>query len=56
MQEDKEDREYIEWLFQVPSDTKYKDLPVKTSLQKKARNLLLHGENIGSAYGIIKVR
>lgn len=56
VQEDKEDREYIEWLFQVPSDTKYKDLPVKTSLQKKARNLLLHGENIGSAYGIIKVR
>ena len=54
VQEDKEDREYIEWLFQVPSDTRYKDLPVKTSLQKKARNLLLHGENIGSAYGIIK--
>ena len=54
VQEDKEDKEYIEWLFQVPSDTKYKDLPVKTSLQKKARKLLLHGENIGSAYGIIK--
>ena len=56
VQEDKEDREYIEWLFQVTLDTKYKDLPVKTSLQKKAKNLLLHGENIGSAYGIMKVR
>lgn len=56
IQEEKADREYIEWLFQVPLDTKYKDLPVKTSLQKKAKNLLLHGENIGSAYGIIKVR
>lgn len=54
IQEDKEDKEYIEWLFQVPLHTPYKDLPEVTSLQKKGKELLLNGGAIGSAYGIMK--
>lgn len=52
----KEDsREYIEWLFQAPLETADEDLPVQTSLQRKARELMLAGGNIGSAYGILDV-
>lgn len=52
----KEDsREYIEWLFQAPLETADEDLPVRTSLQRKARELMLAGGNIGSAYGILDV-
>lgn len=54
IQEDREDNEYITWLFQVPVKTDYKNLPVKTDLQKKVKELLLSGEKIGSAYGIMK--
>lgn len=52
----KDDTEYIGWLFQVPADTEYKDFPAKTSLQKKVRELLLHGGAVGSAYGVMKAR
>lgn len=54
IQENKEDNEYIEWLFQVPADTAYKNLPAETSLQRKVRELLLHGGTVGSAYGIMQ--
>lgn len=53
VQENNEDKDYIEWLFQTPVDTNYKNLPVKTDLQKKVKEILLNGGNIGSAYGII---
>lgn len=53
VRENNEDKGYIEWLFQVPIDTNYKDLPAKTDLQKKVKEILLNGGNIGSAYGII---
>lgn len=53
VKEDREDQSYLEWLFQVPPDTEYKELPSVTGLQKKVRNLLLNGEKIGSAYGIM---
>lgn len=53
VQENNEDKDYIEWLFQVPIDTNYKNLPAKTDLQKKVKEILLNGGNIGSAYGII---
>lgn len=55
IREENEGREYIEWLFQVPSDTENASLPAETSLQKKVRELLLHGGNVGCAYGIMKI-
>ena len=54
IQENKEDKDYIEWLFQVPADTDYNDLPVETGLQRKVRRLLLNGGTVGCAYGIMK--
>lgn len=54
VQEDKEDREYMEWLFQVPADTGYEDLPAVTDLQKKVRELIRNGGAVGAAYGIMK--
>ena len=53
IREDREDKEYIEWLFQVPADTEYTDLPQRTSLQRKVRELLLQGGTVGSAFGIM---
>ena len=53
VEEDREDQGYLEWLFQVPPDTEHKNLPSVTRLQKKARELLLNGGKIGSAYGIM---
>lgn len=53
IREDREDKEYIEWLFQVPADTEYRELPQKTSLQRKVRKLLLEGGAVGSAFGIM---
>ena len=50
---DKQDMEFIEWLFQVPADTKFLDLPAATDLQKKVRALLLDGGTVGSAYGVM---
>lgn len=54
IREEKESREYIEWLFQVPSDTDNERLPAETSLQKKVKKLLLHGGTVGCAYGVLK--
>lgn len=54
IQENKEDREYIEWLFQVPADTDYEALPVETGLQRNVRELLLNGGAVGCAYGVMK--
>lgn len=52
--EDRQDKEYIEWLFQVPADTVYDHLPETTNLQRKVKNLLLDGGTIGSAYGMME--
>lgn len=54
VKEDPDDREYLEWLFQVLPDTDYKALPSVTGLQKKAKQLLLNGGNVGSALGIME--
>ena len=48
------EKEYIEWLFQVPADTAYQELPERTTLQRKAKALLLAGGNIGTACGFIE--
>lgn len=55
IQEDKDAKEYIEWLFHVPIHTDTRCLPEVTSLQKKVKQLLLNGKTIGSACGIIRV-
>lgn len=52
---DQEEKEYIEWLFQVPADTAYAKLPEKTTLQRRVKALLLEGGNVGSAYGIMEI-
>jgi len=49
-----EDKEFIEWLFQKPSDTSYEELPEKTSLQKQVKILLLSGSMIHEGYGVMK--
>lgn len=53
--EDREDKGYIEWLFQVPVDTQAKELPAVTGLQKKVKELMLNGGTVGCAYGIMGV-
>lgn len=52
---DREEKEYIEWLFQVPADTAYAELPEETTLQRRVKALLLEGGNVGSAYGIMEI-
>lgn len=52
---DQEEREYIEWLFQVPADTAYDRLPERTTLQRRAKELLLAGGTVGSAFGIMEI-
>lgn len=52
---DREDREFIEWLFQVPKETAYDRLPARTTLQRTVRALLLEGGTVGAAFGIIKM-
>lgn len=54
MKVNKENDEYIEWLFKKPKDTVYDKLPELTSLQREVKKLLLEGKSIGSAFGIIK--
>lgn len=52
---DREDREFIEWLFQVPKETAYDRLPARTTLQRNVRTLLLEGGTVGAAFGSIKM-
>lgn len=54
IEEDREAKDCMEWLFQVPADTDYEKLPEKTSLQKKAKKWLLDGGTIGVAYGVME--
>lgn len=44
----------LEWLFQSPGCKNYEDLPAGTSLQKKAKELLLKGGHVGNAHGEIR--
>lgn len=53
IEEDLEDKEFIEWLFQVSKDTDYRKLPERTSLQRNIKERLIRGEKVGSAFGII---
>lgn len=52
--ENPDDREFIQWLFQVPQNTPADRLPAETSLQNSVRELLLRGGTVGCAYGVMK--
>lgn len=54
MQADTEGKEFMEWLFKVPEDSDIDKLPETTSLQRKAKKLLLEGGNIGAAFGVFQ--
>lgn len=47
------EKEFFEWLFQVPVETDYQILPENTSLQKKVKQRLLKGERISSGFGVL---
>lgn len=53
LEENPGDKEYIQWLFQVPVDTEYSRLPDRTSLQKEVKSLLLQGGAVGCAFGVL---
>lgn len=50
---DPDDRDFTQWLFAVPADTPVETLPENTTLQKKTKQLLRQGGNIGAAGGIL---
>ena len=54
--EDKEAKDIFEWLFKTSEDADVATLPEDTSLQRKAKALLLQGDNIGIAVGVMKKR
>ena len=47
--------EPIDFLFRVPADTPYGELPERTTLQRRAKQLLLSGGHIGIGYGTVKI-
>lgn len=53
-EENKEAKDIFEWLFKTSEDADIETLPEDTSLQRKAKALLLKGDNIGIAVGIMK--
>lgn len=53
-EENKEAKDIFEWLFKTSEDASIETLPEKTSLQRKAKELLLKGDNIGIAVGVMK--
>lgn len=48
-----EDKEYLEWVFKT-RNCEIKDLPEKTTLQRKLKDHLLKGGKFGSALGYLK--
>ena len=44
----------MEWLFGAKADTPVQELPENTSLQRKVRELLANGGNLGAAVGIME--
>lgn len=54
LREDKESRDYMEWLFCVPEDTAYEKLPEETGLQRQVKELLRNGGAVGTAYGVME--
>lgn len=48
-----EGEDCLEWLFRVPPDTPYENLPERTSLQRRAKAHLLAGGSIGIGSGVL---
>jgi hypothetical protein len=46
-----ESKDYIGWLFRMPSDTAVEDLPEKTSLQRKTKELIRSSIHLGTGRG-----
>ncbi len=57
VKENREGKEFLEWLFQVPdiTMTDYASLPENTGLQRRAKELILAGTMIGEAWGVIDI-
>jgi len=53
-EENKEAKDIFEWVFKASEDADVETLPENTSLQRKAKALLLKGDNIGIAVGVMK--
>ena len=53
-EENKEAKDIFEWLFKTSEGADIATLPENTSLQRKAKELLLKGDNIGIAVGVMK--
>ncbi len=51
--ENPQGRGVMEWLFRVPDETAYEQLPEDTGLQKKVKALLLAGGSVGTACGLM---
>lgn len=47
---DPDDQEYIQWIFKNPKLSR-KELPETTSLQRKVKQMMMDGHNLGSARG-----
>lgn len=54
IEENKEAKDIFEWLFKTNEDADIETLPENTSLQRKAKAILLKGDNIGIAVGMLK--
>ena len=54
--EDKTCLSNLEWLFKVEENTDFASLPEDTTLQKKVKELLLQGDNVGIGSGVLKKR
>jgi len=52
--EDREPLSVLEWVFKVKPDTDFASLPEESSLQRKAKALLLQGDNVGIGIGTLK--
>lgn len=49
-----EQKDYIEWLFQSQENTPLKDLPERTSLQRRVKEYMRSGKFIGVGIGVLK--
>lgn len=49
-----EDREFLQWVFGTQEDMPVSGLPERTSLQRKIKEQLLAGQNLGAAVGMLR--
>ncbi len=54
IREDRETRDFVEWIFQRSEDADVGTLPERTRLQRGVKRLLLQGGTVGSTFGMMK--